>query len=473
MVQIYQPLSNPHHKGVGAGTAANDVPTMVPAHRPHTEPIELQNADRAPPPGHYAPLHTSTVVTNNAQYVQRGLQERNSTDSTTSEDMLGWKKPRDVVAIYEAVGRPNLIRSEGSDSSLRVSSHHLPYAMDEPVAKVVKRLSTRGDPATTQPEERSSTDSTTSEDMLGWKKPRDVVTIYEAVGQPNIISSEGSDSSLRVSSHHLPYAMDEPVVKVVKRLSTRGDPTTVITAATPPYHTTPTTAVGNATRSSVDSSQAAYGAVGEPVVKVAKSQAQAQARPESLIYHNTWNNAEALEYTEMDDSVTVDADAMNAARARVALAKTERVVRLSAMCQVDKRHASAPNMAIKDAAASASSDADRKRSTPANPASGVAIAAGLTVNLSVLEAELVARKTEIMGKNSRIRELEEQLEQSKRQAESSAESFAITEGSQADRIDESRPVIRGTLHVPRPAIRGTLHVLTRPRTKMHESVTAV
>ena len=142
VVQIYQPLSSPHRKGVGAGTAANDVPTMVPAHRPHTEPIELQNADRAPPPGHYAPLHTSTVVTDNAQYVQRGSQKRISTDSTTPEDMLGWKKPRDVVAIYEAVGRPNIIRSEGSDSSLRVSSHHLPYAMDEPVAKVAKRIST-------------------------------------------------------------------------------------------------------------------------------------------------------------------------------------------------------------------------------------------------------------------------------------------------------------------------------------------
>lgn len=31
MVQIYQPLSNPHRKGVGAGTVANDVPTMVAA----------------------------------------------------------------------------------------------------------------------------------------------------------------------------------------------------------------------------------------------------------------------------------------------------------------------------------------------------------------------------------------------------------------------------------------------------------
>ena len=98
---------------------------------------------------------------------------------------------------------------------------------------------------------------------------------------------------------------------------------------------------------------------------------------------------------------------------------------------------------------------------PALARAGVAIAAGLTVKLSVLEAELVARKTEITGKNSRIRELEEQLEQSKRQAGSSAESFTITEGRQADRTDESRPAIRGTLYVP-----------TRTRKKLHESVTA-
>ena len=72
----------------------------------------------------------------------------------------------------------------------------------------------------------------------------------------------------------------------------------------------------------------------------------------------------------------------------------------------------------------------------------------LAVKLSVLEAELVARETKITGKNSRIRELEEQLGQSKRQAGSSAASFTITEGSQADRTDESRPAICGTLHVP-------------------------
>ena len=82
--------------------------------------------------------------------------------------------------------------------------------------------------------------------------------------------------------------------------------------------------------------------------------------------------------------------------------------------------------------------------------------------LSVLKAELVAREADITGKNSRIRELEEQLEQSKHQAESSAESFIITKGSQVDRTDESRPTIRGTLTVP-----------TRPRKKMLESVTAV
>ena len=97
----------------------------------------------------------------------------------------------------------------------------------------------------------------------------------------------------------------------------------------------------------------------------------------------------------------------------------------------------------------------------------------LAVKLSVLEAELVAREAKITGKNSRIRELEEQQEQSKRQAESSAESFMITRGSQADRTDDSRPAMRGTLHVPRPVIHGTLHVPNRPRKKMHESVTAV
>ena len=45
----------------------------------------------------------------------------------------------------------------------------------------------------------------------------------------------------------------------------------------------------------------------------------------------------------------------------------------------------------------------------------------LPVKLGVLEAERVARETEITGKNSRIRELEEQLEQSKRQTGVSAE----------------------------------------------------
>ena len=77
-------------------------------------------------------------------------------------------------------------------------------------------------------------------------------------------------------------------------------------------------------RHSIDSNSNLLGYQYHDTLGQSQAQAQAQARPQSLAYHHTCNNAEALEYTEVDDSVPVDADAMNAARASVALAETER-----------------------------------------------------------------------------------------------------------------------------------------------------
>ena len=72
------------------------------------------------------------------------------------EEMLGWTKPRDVMSIYEDVGRPNVMpnvdgnvyaRGTPNNSTIPTATHHTetPYGTHAPVSTVVWReLSTAG-----------------------------------------------------------------------------------------------------------------------------------------------------------------------------------------------------------------------------------------------------------------------------------------------------------------------------------------
>ena len=217
------------------GATATQLPVStdsvrISLHRPHMEPIELQNADRAPPPGHYVPLHPSTVVTDNAQYVQRGLQRVSSLLATTGNTTPGWEPANYTAGEQSRGGMPT--RQE-SITSFGEPTHLEEASVTEASSGLVRGRG-RGRSSTSVPRPRSSRpapaqllprslvqqtpdapatslagsrarqmhasrgSSGSAEVMLGWEKPRDVFTIYEAVGNANVIRSDSADGSMGI-----------------------------------------------------------------------------------------------------------------------------------------------------------------------------------------------------------------------------------------------------------------------------------
>ena len=247
-------LFSPSADMVGeAGVTATQLPVStdsvrISPHRPHMAPIELQNADRAPPPGQYAPLHTSTVVTDNAQYVQRGLQRVSPLLATIGNTMPGWE-PANIYTVPESTetvygvgvgvvgeqSRGGMPTRQESITSFGEPTHLEEASVTEASSGLGRgRGRGRGRSSTSPPRSRSSRpapalplprslvqqtpdapttsltgaracqmrasrgSSGSAEVMLGWEKPRDVITIYEAVGSANVIRSNSADTSMGI-----------------------------------------------------------------------------------------------------------------------------------------------------------------------------------------------------------------------------------------------------------------------------------
>ena len=149
----FEPEARPEFRSLQAFFTRMTKPGNCIAHRDLSDPgLSRQNSSAAPgtvegalvyttPDAHVLADSPYGTVVNDASALHRGRNIRGSADA--SETMLGWTKPRDVMSIYEDVGRPNVLPSENGTPAKELSEAQgdmtSPYSCATPVSSIVKR----------------------------------------------------------------------------------------------------------------------------------------------------------------------------------------------------------------------------------------------------------------------------------------------------------------------------------------------